>query len=124
MRSKYGVLINLAIWAGILLALSAMAQTQTKLEVPLPSTGGTVSDPAAYIIGIYRFMLGAGGVIALAVVVFGAAEYTVSMGNAARQQDARDRIAQALIGLALLFGAWLILNTIDTGFASLKLPGL
>ena len=58
-------------------------------------------------------------------VVFGAIRYSLGGGNTSTQHDATDQITQALLGLLLLFGAYLILSTIDTNLPKqLGLPPL
>ncbi len=72
----------------------------------------------------YAWALGIGGLIALGVLVFGGILYTASAGNASRQDDAKQWITGSFIGLALLFGSWFILNTINpelTKLTDLKL---
>lgn len=83
-----------------------------------------VQSPAQYITNIYRFSLGAAAITALAVIIFGAVEYAVSAGNPARISDAKSRIFNALWGLVLLFGAYLILNTINPELVVLREPEL
>ncbi|MDP2650826.1 MAG: hypothetical protein Q8P04_01900, partial [bacterium] len=53
-------------------------------------------------------------------IVFGGILYTVSAGNASKQDDAKQWITGALIGLLLLFGSYLILNTINPELTKLN----
>jgi hypothetical protein len=108
---------------------SAQALEPYQLSVPIPVPGAQpitqITNPAEYIQTIYRFGLGIGALLAVAVIVFAAIQYTVSAGNVAKQSDAKDRILNAVWGLALLLAAVLILNTIDPRLAQLRLekPG-
>jgi hypothetical protein len=89
-----------------------------------PSKEEAAASPAAYIARFYQFALALAGMLAFGMIIYGAIQYTVSAGNTARQKDARDRITQALWGVALLLGAWLILYTIDPKLVSLTDPDI
>lgn len=85
-------------------------------------------NPAGTIANLYQFTLMIGGLMAFVMIVYGAVKYTASGGNSSIQSDAKDRITQALIGLALLVGAALILSTISPKFnlegGNLTIPGI
>lgn len=68
----------------------------------------------------YQWALGIGGLVALGVLIFGGILYTVSAGNASRQDDAKQWITGSLVGLIILFGSWFILNTINPNLTKLK----
>jgi hypothetical protein len=72
----------------------------------------------------YLLALGLAGLLAVGSITYGAIEYTLSRGNAAKLSDAWDRIIQALIGILLLVGAGTILTVINPGLLSLELPQL
>jgi Type IV secretion system pilin len=98
--------------------------------VVTPPLGGdlplhTPENPAAIVSTIYNIALMAGGVLAFGAIVFGAIRYTVAAGNPTGQHEARDQITQALLGLLLLFGCYLILKTINPQLVgNLNLPVL
>ena len=75
---------------------------------------------APQIANFYQWALGIGGLVALGIIVFGGILYTVSAGNASKQDDAKQWITGALIGLLLLFGSYLILNTINPELTKLN----
>ncbi len=68
----------------------------------------------------YQWALGIGGLIALGVLIFGGILYTISAGNASRQDDAKQWITGSIVGLIILFGSWFILNTINPELTKLK----
>jgi hypothetical protein len=123
------VLFAIGYW---LLAISvSTAETPTlKYEFPCTSiAGGTCSpdsatSPAAYIARFYQFALMIAGILAFGMLLWGAIKYTVSRGNAGQIEDAKDIIYQALWGVALLLGAFLILYTIDPGLVNLRDPNI
>lgn len=95
-----------------------------KLSVPIPTTKGTIeriSNPAQYIYIAYNFAMGAGGLLAMLMIVWGGIVYTVSAGNPGKQDDAKDRIKNAVYGLVFLAGSYLLLYTIDPKLTVLSL---
>lgn len=61
----------------------------------------------------YRFALGIGAMLAFLIIIYGGILYILSAGNPAKQLDAKEWITAALIGLVLLFSAYLILQAIN-----------
>jgi hypothetical protein len=113
--------------------IKAAGPLQLQVKFPCPDFPGATCPAdekaaaqslAAYIARFYQFALALAGMLAFGMIIFGAIQYTVSAGNVARQSDARDRIFQALWGVALLLGAYLILHTIDPKLVSLKDPNI
>ena len=113
-------------------SIEAAAPLQLRYTFPCAPIGGgacpteaeVAQSPAAYIARLYQFALMLSGMLAFGMIVFGAIQYTVSAGNTTQQSDAKDRITQALWGVALLFGAYLILHTIDPKLVSLTDPNI
>lgn len=108
----------------------ATAQAQSyKLSVPFPKTqfnpSGTteISGPAQYIKTIYGFGLSFGALLAMAMVVIGAVQYTISEAIPSKE-DAKERITSAVLGLVLLLSAYIILNTINPVLPLLHEPTL
>jgi Type IV secretion system pilin len=86
-----------------------------------PASSGT---PWGFVANFYQFALMIGGVLAFGVVVYGGVKYMMSAGNPSGQSDAKEWIWGALLGLLLLAGAYLILNTINPALVHLQLPTL
>ncbi len=104
---------------------SAQQSGGYKLIIPIPTPEGlktTISSPAEFVRTVFQFGMGAAGLVAMAMIIFGAIQYTISAGNPSLQKDAKDRILNAIYGLALLFGSYIILRTIDPQLTKLKLP--
>lgn len=74
-------------------------------------------NPGGLIINFYQFALMMGGLLAFVIIIFAAIKHTVSADNPSGQSDAKDMIKQALLGLLLLAGAYVILNTIKPSIA-------
>lgn len=106
----------LASIASLAVAYGAHA-ANVSLEIPYFSPADPGLDPAARAISnFYQFTLMSGGILAFGTIVYGAIKYTASRGNPGQQQEARQWITQALLGLLLLIGAALILRTISPAF--------
>ncbi|MFA6407563.1 MAG: pilin [Candidatus Paceibacterota bacterium] len=65
-----------------------------------------------YISTLYQFAVGISGIVAVGMIVIGGIYISVS-GSVDKKSEGKDMITQALFGLALLLGSWLILNTIN-----------
>jgi len=64
------------------------------------------------------------GLAAFGMIVYGGLRYTLSAGNIGSQEDAKEQITQAIVGLILLFGAYLILYTINPDLITLQDPNV
>lgn len=100
-----------------------------KTQVPIPCDPSfglgscpSLQTPAGYIARIYQFGLMVAGLFAFGGIVYGALKYILSAGNVGSQQDAKDQITQAVLGLMLLLGAFIILYTINPQLTYLRNP--
>src|SRR3989338_3788265 len=113
----------------ILLPLAAFAQTTVQVDFTnVPDIASPQGTGGAGFIGwiqsFYQFSLIAGVFLAVGVIAWAGLRYALAAGNPSGQSDARDQILQALLGLILLFGAYLILYTINPNLINLSLPTL
>lgn len=88
------------------------AQAITPTPAPAPAIASSV-NPAQLVVDIYNIALSLGGFLAFGAIVWGAVQYSISAGNPSGQHEAKEWITQALVGLMLLFGAFMVLRTID-----------
>lgn len=88
----------------------AGAQSANYTPTYLKGFGG---NPAELVISIYKYALGAVGIAALGAIVYGAILRITSAGNPSQVQEANAWIIGAVNGIALLFGSYLILETIN-----------
>jgi hypothetical protein len=104
-------------------ALAGSVQAVTDTIVSYPDLPGA-PDPAAgipqYIKYIFIFSLSTVGVIALIAMIIAAFQYVTSVGNPQKAAAAKDRIASALLGMLLLLGSYVLLNTINPDLLKLK----
>lgn len=82
------------------------------------------TDVGAYIVRLYQFGIGIAGLLAVAMIVVGSLFFTFAGGNADRQREGKEMITSALWGIALLFGSYFILNTINPELVTLNSPTL
>ncbi len=106
----------------------------TSISLSLPAVNGGSSpcsnpssqgcNPGNYINSFYQFALMIGGLLAFGAVVYGGVRYVTAAGNPSSQSEAKAWIESALLGLLLLVGAYLILNTVNPNLTHLDLPAL
>jgi len=86
-----------------------------------PVTRTTSSDLLAkYIQAIYNYGLAIGGILAAIVLMAGGVLWLVSAGNDSKITQAKELILGSIIGILILFGSWIILNTINPDLLKLK----
>jgi len=96
-------------------------------QITTPFAGferGAAPGIGDYISGFYVYALGVVGLVALGTIIFWGVVYTLSAGMVTKKQDAVDGITQAVYGLLLLLGAYLILYTINPALVTLREPGV
>lgn len=91
------------------------------LSLSYDASGG---DIAGYIQNFYNFALGISGALAMAMIVYGGIRYATSAGRPDAQTDAKDAIYSALFGVVLLFGAVLLLKTVNPQIITLSTSGV
>ncbi len=101
---------------------SALGATiNTNLPGPYSvATGG----PVAIVANAYYLALALGGLLAFGSIVYAGIKWTASRGNTTAIGDAQDQITQAVIGLLILLGTYIILNTINPTLTLLQIPQL
>jgi len=85
-------------------------------------TNVSTAGPAGWIKSIYGFALIFSGILAFGAIVYGGVKYAISAGNASKQAEGRAWIWSALIGLLLLAGAYIILQTVNPDLVKLQNP--
>lgn len=101
----------------------AVMANASAVEFTLP---GGIHGPEAgtpgFIDNFYRFSLLIAGILAFGAIVYGGIKYTFAAGNPSGQSEGKEWVKGALLGLLLLGGAYLILQTINPELVELKLP--
>jgi hypothetical protein len=80
-------------------------------------TGSTIGE---YILEIYKYLIGAAGILATIVMMYGGVLWIIAGGNQERVTNARGYIVAALSGLVLTLASYTILNFINPELINLK----
>jgi hypothetical protein len=104
------------------------ANSVLALEISYPTIGGVSLPPnptfTNYFIYFFNFALFFGMVAASFVLIFGAISYFLSKGEIGKIEKAKREIIRSFIGLVVLFGSVMILNTINSGINKNTLESL
>lgn len=114
------------ILSSLLFLASLQRASAVAYQISTPFAGfqkGAAPNIVQYIEGFYVYALSIVGVVALGTIIFWGVVYTLSAGMVTKKQDAIDGITQAVWGLVLLLGAYLILYTINPALVTLREPG-
>jgi type IV secretory pathway VirB2 component (pilin) len=91
---------------------------QYELLVPIGSLSGCV-DLGTYVKGMFETIIGIAGILAVVMIVICGIKL-MTAGSAGGKSEAKDCITNALFGVLLAVGSWLILNTINPQLLAAK----
>lgn len=98
------------------------------LLVPLPQPQGgvvtMVTGPAYHILALYNFAVAISGILAFAIIVVAGFIWVTSAGKPDRISKAKEMVFNAILGLLLLIGSWVVLKTIDPDLGILREPAV
>jgi len=100
----------------------AKAKFISAMEVSLPGLGNnpTLSQ---YIVYLFNFGISLAGGLALISFIVGAVTF-IAAGGGSGATDAKDRMISAILGLLIIAGSWLIIDTINPKLETLTLNAL
>ena len=117
-------LILISIFATIF-SMAATVHAAVTINPNIPGAiNVSTAGPCGWIVNFYNFALLVAGVLAFGAIVFGGFKYATSAGNPSRQSEGRSWIWSALLGILLLAGAYVILQTINPNLTKCSLPNL
>lgn len=94
------------------------------LLAPLPNIDSSVdfkgTSIGKYLNGIFKFMIGLAGVLAVVMLVLGGIQY-MSTDAISGKEAGKERMTSSILGLLLALGAFVILNTISPTLTNLGL---
>jgi len=70
---------------------------------------------------IYTFSIITAGILAFILIIWGGIKYISNATNPGRMSDAKEQIGMAFLGLLLILGAWMIVNTINPDLTALQI---
>jgi len=110
----------------VLVGAAARAALAVEINVNLPGDkiGTGTAAPGAFVANFYQFALLMSGILAFGAVVYGGIKYATGRGNPSAESEGKSWITNALLGLLLLAGAWIVLSTINPAILNLRLPEL
>lgn len=76
------------------------------------------------VMNFYSLALMLAGILAFGAIVYGGVKYAVSRGNPSGESEGKSWITNALLGLLLLAGAYVVLRTVNPQIVTLNIPGL
>lgn len=103
---------------------------QKPLEVTYPQVPGALTPTTTktalpdYIRYIFQLSLFIGALITFGSLIYGGVRYLTSAGSPSAQKDAQSQISAGILGLIILFAAYLILNTISPQLVAFKVSPL
>lgn len=118
-RTKH---ILLALVWGMIFYLFGHAAWAEVISAGLPPFTQAGQDPATFVKSLYDYALTIVAGAAVVMIVYGGVKYVASGGNASAKSDALDIIKNAIFGVILLFGGYIILYTINPNLVNLKNP--
>lgn len=117
---------TIAIFALVLLIVPVLAFAQTNpcsLEGN-PARGAAATTLPKCVNQIYIWSLGIAVLLALLMIIVGGYYYMTSGGNAEQSAKGKEFITSALIGVVILFCAFLLLNEINPDLVNFNLNSL
>lgn len=127
------IFILLSLMPVLIYAEEAQTQTPSPSQQPLvntnlPNIPGTEDlskgGPAALIYNIYIIALWLGGALAFGSILFAGIQYLSARGSTEAVSSAKGRIQNAILGLLLLLGMYILLSIINPDLTRLRLPTL
>lgn len=90
--------------------------------LPLSGPGSQVEKTSAttYLEGMFKLLIGVAGALAVVMIIVGGIKY-MSSDAIGGKSEAKETIQNAIWGLILAIGAWLILNTINPDLVKFNL---
>src|SRR3989344_4837402 len=101
-------------------ATIVLAQTDYTLLAPIDDYVGEKTQANSYLASIFRLAIAVAGGLAVIMIIWGGIQY-MSTDAIGGKSEAKDTIQNAIWGLLLALGAYIILNTINTKLTDFNL---
>lgn len=82
------------------------------------------SSPVGLIANFYEMAIALSGVLALGMIIYAGIKRIIGANNPKEVSESNDIIYNALLGIVLLFGAYILLNTVNPQLTKLEMPAL
>ena len=103
------------------------AQNRAAIDVSIPCISCAHANdpsPVGLIANFYELAIAFSGVLALGIIIYAGIIRIINANNPGKVGESNDMIYNALLGIVLLFGAYILLNTINPQLTKLELPAL
>lgn len=105
--------------------ISKAVAAAVDISIPCISCNNASGDnPVGLIADFYELALALSGVLALGMIIYAGILRVTSANNPSKVSESNDIIFNALLGIVLLFGAYILLNTINPELTKLEIPKL
>ena len=119
------ILISVTILFGVGILLAGAAEQPYIPLAPLPiGEGGAILAQytlSTYLSGMLKFLVAGAGVLAILMLILAGTRYVAAGISPSAKGHAKDDMMHAIVGLALVLGSYLILNTINPDLVNFKL---
>lgn len=112
--------------------LVAATSPMPQLEITYPSLPPFANNPPTtsvgptvlsnYIVYVFGFVIAISSIMAVIIIAIGGTEYIYSAGSPEKTRDAKSKITAAILGLIILAGSTLLLNTINPDIKNIGDP--
>lgn len=102
-----------------LLPLYASAQSTFNINFPNPFTGGTTLYDFIRVV-VTDIVLPIGGLVSVIYIILAGFKFVTAQGDEKKIGDARRALLYGAIGAAIVLGAWVIVQVIQTTINSLS----
>lgn len=110
-----------AIGTSLAYAPLAFAQT-TNINIDAAQAGFRITDLSRLINALLRFTLGVVGLLVFIYLIWGGVEWLTAGGDKSKTESARQKITNAIIGLAIVAAAFAI-GTVLSNFFGIRVGG-
>jgi hypothetical protein len=119
-------ILPVAVFADQVTTKGSSSTSNDLINTNLPNVPGLVDpvNPAGMIYNLYIIALWLGGALAFGSIIFAGVQYLSARGSTEAVSSAKGRIQNALLGLLLLLGMYILLSIINPDLTRLRLPVL
>ncbi|MFA5714154.1 MAG: pilin [Candidatus Paceibacterota bacterium] len=103
----------------LLTALPAMAA-----DIPLLAGFPKDATAAGFVVYFFNLIVAFGSFIAIVIVIMAGIEWMTAEGNPSKIESAKSKIKNTLLGVAVLIGSYVVLNTINPELETIKITQL
>ncbi len=93
-----------------------------QLQIPIGIGSTKITGLGNYIRRLYTYLIGISGVVAGLIIVWAGVTWLTSGGNPEHISSAKQKMGNAFVGLFLILGSYVILQTVNPALINLRVP--